>query len=244
MKRIAALLLALATLVSLPAAAADLLVAQAANFAPAMKEIIPAFEKASGLTVQATYASTGKLYGQIINGAPFDVFLAADRRRPERLHADGLATEAFVYAEGSVVLWSRHRNLLSSDWKTTLQNPDVKKIAIANTETAPYGASAMKAIQTAGLWKTLQPRLVFGQSISQVFQFSASGAADAGLCAYASVFTEAGRKGCFMTIPEAPPVVQAACVLTSTPHGDAAARFVKFLSSSEAKAIKLKYGYR
>ena len=243
MKRIFTVLLALALLLPAGAQAADLLLAQAANFTPVMKEIIPAFEKETGLTVQATYASTGKLYGQIINNAPFDVFLAADEARPAKLFADGQSEAPFVYAKGQVVLWTLDKGLCAGDWKAAAADARVKKVAIANTETAPYGTSAMQAMQAAGLWDSLQPKLVFGQSISQVFQFASTGAADVGLCAYSSVFTEEGAKGCFVAVPEAPPVIQSACVLKGAPHPEAAARFVEFLKTPFVHDLKVKYGY-
>jgi molybdate transport system substrate-binding protein len=95
-----------------------------------------------------------------------------------------------------------------------------------------------------GIWDKVQPKLVFGQSISQAFQFASTGSADVGFCAYSSVFTDVGKKGCFTVVDEAPPVIQAACVLKSAPHADAAAKFVKFLASPEVQAMKLKYGYK
>jgi len=244
MKRLFPLVLAALLLLPSTTLAADLLVAQAANFMPAMKEIIPAFEKKTGLKVQATYASTGKLYGQIVNGAPFDLFLAADQRRPDALHSKGLSTEPFEYAKGQVVLWTNQKQFCDQDWMQVLQARDVKKVGIANTETAPYGTSAMKALQAMGLWDALQPKLVFGQSISQVFQFASTGAADVGLCAYSSVFTEEGKKGCFIVIEQAPEIIQAACVLKNAPHEEAAAKFVKFLASDEVTVIKNTYGYK
>ncbi|WP_243543869.1 molybdate ABC transporter substrate-binding protein [Pseudodesulfovibrio tunisiensis] len=244
MKRLASLILAVMLLLPQAASAADLLVAQAANFMPAMKEIIPAFEKQTGLTVQATYASTGKLYGQIVNGAPFDLFLAADQRRPAKLFKDGLAAEPFVYAKGQVVLWTMKKELCAKPWTEILKDDSVRKVAIANTETAPYGTSAMKALQTEGLWDSLQSRLVYGQSIAQVFQFASTGAADAGLCAFSSVFTDQGRKGAYVVVDKAPEVIQAACVLKNAPHAEAVAKFVDFLNTDEVKAIKSKYGYK
>jgi len=244
MKRLFSLMLVISLLIPGYAFAADLLVAQAANFTPVMKEIIPAFQKATGITVQATYASTGKLYGQIINHAPFDVFLAADEKRPNKLFADGQSEKPFVYAKGQVVLWTMDKGLCGDDWKSTVQNAGVKKISLANTETAPYGTSSMKAMQAVGIWDAMQPKLVYGQSISQAFQFASTGAADAGFCAYSSVFTPAGKKGCFTVVDEAPPVIQAACILKSAPNPKDAAKFVEFLSTPEVQALKLKYGYK
>ncbi|MBI9112908.1 molybdate ABC transporter substrate-binding protein [Maridesulfovibrio ferrireducens] len=243
MKRI--LTLVLTVLLALPVAAnaADLLIAQAANFTPAMQEIIPAFKKATGFEVQATYTSTGKLYAQITNGAPFDVFLAADEKRPKKLYAAGLSEKPFVYAKGKVVFWSLKKEIGSTPWHKAVINPDLHKIAIANIETAPYGTAAMKALQKVKLWEKVKPELVYAQSIAQAFQYAATGAADAGFCAYSSVFTTEGRKGTFTVVNEAPPVIQAACILNSSEHKDIAQKFVKFLASPEVKTIKNKYGY-
>ncbi len=236
----------LAVLLLLPATghAADLLIAQAANFMPAMEEIIPAFKKATGIEVQASYASTGKLYSQITNKAPFDIFLAADEKRPAKLFADGLAQEPFVYARGQIVLWSLDKANCKADWKSVLLSPGVKKIGIANTETAPYGTAAMKAMQAENVWQDVQSKLVYGQSISQVFHFAVTGSADVGFCAYSSVFTDEGKKGCFTVIEKAPLVIQSACVLKDAVHADAATKFVQFLDSPEVQAIKNKYGYK
>lgn len=241
---LSSLVLVLSLLVPAQARAADLLVAQAANFMPAMKEIIPAFEKASGLEVQASYASTGKLYGQIVNKAPYDLFLAADERRPAKLFAEGLSRKPFVYAKGQIVLWSLDKKFCNPDWNQVVLSKDVRRIGIANTETAPYGTAAMKAMQSAGVWDAVQPKLAYGQSIAQVFHFAVTGSADVGFCAYSSVFTDEGQKGCFTVIDQAPPVIQSACVLKSAEHPEAAAKFVKFLATPEVQAIKTKYGYK
>ncbi|TIH12517.1 molybdate ABC transporter substrate-binding protein [Marinifilum sp. JC120] len=243
MKRLSALILTLLLALPFSANAADLMVAQAANFMPAMQEIIPAFKKSSGLEVLATYTSTGKLYAQIVNGAPFDLFLAADERRPQILYRDGLAETPFVYAKGKVVLWSKDKNKIEKSWQKTIMDGKFQKIAIANTETAPYGTAAMVALQQAKLWDLVKPKLVFAQTIAQTFQFASTGAADAGFCAYSSMFTPAGKKGGFVVVKEAPPVIQAACILKSSEHKEVARKFVKFLSGPEASAIKKKYGY-
>lgn len=243
MNRIPALLLALMLTLPMSANAADLLVAQAANFMPAMQEIIPAFKKTSGLEVQATYTSTGKLYAQITNGAPFDLFLAADQRRPNKLFKSGLAEKPFIYAKGKVVFWSLDKKLADISWQQAIKTSELHKVAIANIETAPYGTAAMLALKKEKLWETIKPELVYAQSIAQAFQFAATGAADAGFCAYSSMFTETGKKGGFTVVKEAPPVIQAACILKSSQRKVVAEKFVAFLSSPEAISIKKKYGY-
>lgn len=244
MKRLICLMFVAMLALPIQAQAADLLIAQAANFMPAMKEIIPAFEAETGIKAQATYASTGKLYGQITNGAPFDIFLAADERRPKKLHADGACAEPFVYAKGQLVFWSLNKNLCDKPWQEAVLSGEAGVVGIANTETAPYGTVAMVAMQKEGVWEKVQPKLVFGQTIAQVFQFAVTGSSDAGFCAYSSVFTDQGAKGCFTVVEQAPPVIQAACVLNNAPNPEAAAKFVKFLGSAKVQAIKEKYGYR
>lgn len=241
MHRLATLLVLAIFALPLPASAADLLIAQAANFMPAMKEIIPAFEKETGIHAEATYTSTGKLYAQITNGAPFDVFLAADEKRPARLHADGQADKPFVYALGRLVFWARDASVAKGDWAEAALGCD--KVAIANTETAPYGAAAMAAMQRRGVWDKMQDKLVHAQNIAQTFQYAHTGSTQAGFCAYSSVFTDEGKKGGFLVVDEAPRVVQAACILAKAPHRKAAERFVAFLESATVKAIKSKYGY-
>lgn len=243
MNRLIPLILGLVLCLPLPAAAADLLIAQAANFTPAMQEIIPAFTKATGITAEATYSSTGKLYAQITNGSPHDVFLAADQRRPERLFADGLAEKPFVYALGRVVFWSLKPELCNRPWPEAALSATAAKVAIANTETAPYGTSAMKAMQQVGIWDAVGPKLVHAQNIAQTFQYAHTGAADAGFIAFSSVFTPQGAKGCYTVVDEAPSVVQAACLLKNAPHPEAARRFIDFLGTDTVKAIKAKYGY-
>jgi len=243
MKRISSLLLILLLSLPVSAQAADLMIAQAANFMPAMKEIIPAFKKTSGLDVRATYTSTGKLYAQIVNGAPFDIFLSADERRPAKLFKDGLADSPFVYAKGKVVFWSLDKNKIGTSWQEAVKSGKLHKIAIANTETAPYGTAAMVALENDKLWAKVKPELVYAQTISQVFQFASTGAADCGFCAYSSMFTPTGKKGAFHVVTEAPPVIQSACILKSSTHKAAAEKFIEFMSSPEVASIKKKYGY-
>ena len=226
-------------------AAEKLLVAVAANFISPSGEIAALFQERTGITVEPTYASTGKLFGQIVKGAPYDVFLAADEKRPELLEKQGLSDKPFVYARGQVVVWTAKRTLCgASDWQAVVENPEVQKIAVANTESAPYGTAAMIALKQAGLWDKLKEKYVFPQSVAQAFQYAETMSADAGFCAYSSALSDKGKGGCVYTIPQAPPVIQAACILKGTENRAAAERFVTFMGSPEAQKIKEKYGYR
>ena len=218
--------------------------AVAANYIQTMKELAVVFEASTGIKVEATFTSSGNLYSQIINGAPYDIFLSADEDRPNRLYQEGLAKKPFIYATGTVVLWSAKKDFCKTgDWREALRRESVKKIALANPVTAPYGTAAMKAMKDTQLWEALQGKLIIAQDIAQTFQYASSEAVDAGFCALSSTVTDGGRKGCFFMVAQAPPVVQSACVLKGK-NKPAASKFALFLISSEAELIKKKYGYR
>ena len=131
-------------------AADGLKAAVAANFMVPFKEIAAAFEKQTKIKVEATYSSTGSLYGQIVNGAPYDVFLSADEETPRSLFEKGMSEKPFLYATGRVVLWGGGKEFCGAkDWKEALRRPGVRKIALANPVTAPYGAAAEAALKKA-----------------------------------------------------------------------------------------------
>lgn len=225
-------------------AAETLKTAVAANFIAPFQEISQQYEAQTGVKVEATFSSSGKIYAQIVNGAPYDLFLSADEERPQKLAAQGLALPPFVYAKGQVVLWTARSDLCAlKDWQGLVKRPDIAKVAVANPETAPYGAAAKQALVQAGLWEALSPRLVFPQDIAQAFQYASTGAVDAGFCARSATLTEAGQRGCYLPVPQAPAIIQAACVLTTTPHKDQATAFAAYLRSREARAIIARYGY-
>lgn len=219
--------------------------AVAANFISPFNEISALFETASGIRVEPVFSSTGKLHAQIIEGAPYDVFLSADAKRPNELYQKGLSKKPFVYARGEVVLWTSRRELCGAgDWKALLARRDVKRVAIANVETSPYGTASMLALKKAGLWDGIQARLVFPQDLAQAFQYAFTGSVDTGFCALSFALSEQGRQGCYLLVRDAPEVVQEACVLSRTSKKEAAERFAAFLVSPEAKSVKEKYGYR
>ncbi|HPY36190.1 MAG TPA: molybdate ABC transporter substrate-binding protein [Smithellaceae bacterium] len=219
-------------------------VAVAANFISAFKEIAADFEAKTEIKVEGTFSSTGNLYNQITNGAPYDLFLSADEERPAKLFKDGVADIPFVYAKGQAVLWSSNADFCKfKTWQEALKNGEVKKISIANTQTAPYGNAAKKALEKAGMWNTLQAKLVTAQDIAQSFQYASTGAVDAGFCAMSATVTDDGKKGCFYVVNEAPDIIQSACILKRTKNRASVEEFVEFLSSSAAKEIKAKYGY-
>ena len=162
-------------------------VAVAANFTDAAKAIGAAFTAETGHEAVFSFGSTGQLYTQITQGAPFDALLSADDIRPAKAVADGLgeAGSVFTYAIGQLALWSAEPGLV--DGPEALQDPDLTRIAIANPKTAPYGAAAVQAMQKLGVYDSLLPKIVQGDSITQTFQFVATRNAEIGFVALSQV---------------------------------------------------------
>lgn len=183
--RLRAVLL-LATLLPVLALADDsLTVAVASNFQFAVTKVASRFTATTDIDVHVVAGSTGKLYAQIVNGAPYDIFLAADKTRPRKLVEDGIASaETFwIYATGQLVLWSNHPKFTDRDCYRDLTEGNYSYLAIANPGIAPYGDVAREFLISRGLWESAQDKLVFGENISQAFQFVASGNATMGLLA-------------------------------------------------------------
>lgn len=226
--------------------AAEVRVAVASNFLATLKQIAPLYERQSGNRLIISGASTGKLYAQIINGAPYDILLAADRNYPEKLEQAGqvVSGSRFVYATGRLVLWSSKKSPIDKD---SLANPAVKHIAIANPRTAPYGLAALQALQSMGLWTQLQTKLVRGESIGQTFQFVASGNADLGLVALSQVLNPVNKhnRQYYWLIPDDTyqPLQQEAAQLKYGETNMAAKQFLEFLQADEARKVMGQYGY-
>lgn len=221
-------------------------VAVAANFAPTMDALVARFETAGGgeHDVLVSVASTGSHYAQIVNGAPFDVFFAADRRRPERLERDGVAVAGtrFTYAVGRLALWSTNSELVDAEGRV-LESGRFRHLAIANPELAPYGRAAREVLRGRGLWETLQSKLVRGQDVGQTYSFVHTRNAELGFVAY-SQLGRPGRDagGSYWLVPESlhAAIEQQAVLLEETPGARA---FVEFVHSAEARAIIGGYGY-
>jgi molybdate transport system substrate-binding protein len=228
------------------AAEEKITVAVAANFISAFKEIATDFEAKSGVKVEATFSSTGSLYSQIKNGAPYDIFLSADEERPARLQTEELTEGTFVYARGQVILWSANKDFCTAaTWQDALKNNKIKKISIANPLTAPYGSAAKAALQKAGLWEVLENKLVNAPDIAQAFHYASTAAVDTGFCSMSATLTPQGQSGCFFAVAEAPAIIQFGCILKSTKNSAAAQLFASYLiASDQAAKIKKKYGYR
>ena len=239
-----ALLLALCWLA--PVQAARVTVAVAANFTDATRDLVPLFERLTGHTARVSYGSTGKLYAQIANGAPFDVFLAADAARPARAQAEGLAVPGtrFTYAKGQLVLFGTTPGLFA-DGGAFLRDGDFARLAIANPKTAPYGLAARQVLEHLGLWDELSARIVRGDSISQTFQFVATGNAAVGFVARSQMQAWQGGEGSQWLVPQTyyAPIDQQAVLLRRAADDEAARAFLDFLRGPQARAVILGYGY-
>lgn len=230
-----------------PSPAEDVKVAAAANFSASLAKIQKMFEAKTSHTLLISYGSSGKLYAQIKNGAPFDVFLSADAARPRKLEEEdeAVAGTLFTYATGRLVLWSAIPGFVDAEGKV-LRTGDFKKLSIADPETAPYGAAARETLQALGLWDTLSPRLVRGADIAQAFQFVATQNAELGFTALSQVKASGGDKGSIWLVPENlhKPLRQQAVLLKKGANNPAAREFLKFLRSEEARAVIRQSGYQ
>ncbi|MBO8086116.1 MAG: molybdate ABC transporter substrate-binding protein [Marichromatium sp.] len=234
----AVLLLGSTTLVQ----AEEVRVAVAANFTAAMKEIATAFEAATGHTTRISFGSTGKLYTQIVNGAPFDVFLAADQRRPALLVEEGRASAPFTYAIGELALWSADPALIT-DGAALLESGAFDRLAIANPKTAPYGAAAMEVLESLGLAETLAPKLVRGDNIAQTYQFVATGNAELGFVALAQIALDPSGSRWEVEQSHYSPIRQDAVLLEGAGSNPAAQALLDYLQGEAARAVITRYGY-
>ena len=227
-----------------PLRAGETIVAVAANFTAAAQEIGQAFEAATGHSVTYSFGSTGQLYAQITQDAPFEVFLAADQARPEKAEAEGfgVAGTRFTYAVGKLVLWSADPALIDGSG-AVLDDPGLAHVAIANPVTAPYGAAAVEVLQALGVYDRLAPRLVQGKSITQTYQFVATGNAPVGFVALSQVALDA--RGSRWPVPDDlyAPIRQDAILLAGGDENPAARAYLDFLKSPAAAAIIEHFGY-
>lgn len=218
-------------------------IAVAANMQPALREIADSFTAQSGQTVDLIVGASGQLTAQIQAGAPYHLFLSANTMYPDTLAAAGFAERPpVIYATGRLVLWLRDTTLTPD--LSTLTRPDIQRIAIAQPRVAPYGLAANAVLVRDGSWAALQPRLVYGESISQVNAFMEAQAIDAAFTALSVVRAGQITQGHWRTIPAEshPPIQQAMLLLRDTPHS-AKAAFWDYLQSANARRILQRYGY-
>jgi len=226
-----------------PALADRVTVAVAANFAATAERIVDAFTSTQGHEVVLIAGSTGKHYAQVVAGAPFDILLAADRVRPERLEREGLAVPGsrFTYARGRLALWSPQAGLVDAEG-AVLGAGAFRHLALANPRLAPYGVATQQVLTRLGAWDALQPHLVFGENVGQAFGFVRSGAAELGFVALSQVIVAGGHDGSSWTVPESlhEPIEQQAVLLRDAPAPRA---FLDFLRGGTAVAIIAADGY-
>lgn len=229
-------------------AAETALVAVAANFSDAMAQLEPAFEAESGHALTVTTGSTGKLYAQIVHGAPFDVLLAADRARPAKLEAEGhaVAGSRFTYAVGRLVLWSPDPARVAPGGIVALEEGAFRALAIANPDLAPYGQAARETLAALGLEDALRNRIVMGENVGQAFALVATGNAELGFVALSSLrHARTNRAGSRWDVPADlhAPIRQDAVLLVRARENPTARAFLKFLRSDAARATIARLGY-
>ena len=231
------------------AAAQQITVAAAADLNYTLTELAQRFERTTGNKVTLSFGASGNLYSQIANGAPFDLFFSADEEYPKQLVAAGIAEASSVktYAVGHLVLWVPSSSQLDPAklHMSTLTQPSVKRIAIANPQHAPYGRAAMAAIDHYGLTGKLAGKLVFGENVSQAAQFVQSRNAQAGLIALSLAMSPVMRSaGKYWELPADayPEFRQAAVIISSSRQKKAAAAFLDFVLSPEGAMVFKQFG--
>ena len=225
----------------------EVTVAVAANFTAPMQKIAQMFEADTGHKATLSFGATGKFYAQIANGAPFDVFLAADDTTPAKMEQENrtVANTRFTYAIGRLVLYSAQPGYVD-DKGEVLKTGDFKHIAIANPKLAPYGLAAQQTLQKMGVLDKLQPRFVMGENIGQSYQFVASGNAPLGFVALSQVMADGKiSQGSAWVVPADlhDPIRQDAVVLQRAAHNPAAKALAQYLQGDKARAVIRAYGY-
>lgn len=235
-------------LFAVPAIAAEVNVAVAANFTAPMKQIAVEFEKDTGHTAVLAFGSSGKFLAQIKNGAPFQLFLSADDEKPAQLVKDGLtvADSRFTYAIGTLVLWSAKPGFVDPKGEV-LSKGTFAKIAIANPKLAPYGSAAVEVLTKLGLLTALQPKFVQGENISQTYQFVSTANAELGFVALSQVMKNGKiTTGSAWIVPgkQHSPIRQDAVLLATGKDNAAAKALMSYLKTEKAKSIIRSYGYQ
>jgi molybdate transport system substrate-binding protein len=222
-------------------------IAVAANFTAPMKAIIELFEEDTGHEVKASYGSTGKLYAQIKNGAPFEALLAADQERPALLEEEGVGVPGsrFTYAIGNLVLWSADADKVE-DGPALLKSGGFNKLSLANPKLAPYGEAVIETLEALELKTTIEPKFVMGENIAQTYQFVDTSNADIGFVALSQVM-EGGKivKGSGWIVPAEmhAPIRQDALILNSGKDNTAVTELFAYLKGEKALTIIHDFGY-
>ena len=221
-------------------------IAVASNFVTPMREICEVFETEHPYKVQVSSGSSGKFFAQIKHGAPYDILFSADQKIPKALEQQGFAVAGsrFTYAVGLLTLWSSNRGAIK-DPERALKSGDFRKLALANPKLAPYGAAAEQILNSLDLEDSSRSKWVFGENISQTFQFTHSGNADLGFVAFSQL--QNGQKGGkTWAVPQKlySPIKQDAVLLKNALEKPAVRHFLKFFTTEKARTIIRKYGYQ
>ncbi len=249
-KTVSALMVAIWALASPCATRAETaLVAVAANFAEVMEQLEEVFETTHEHSITVSVGSTGRLYAQIINGAPFDLFLSADQARPDQIISQAFADpeDRYTYAFGQLALWSADKGRVPEQGQKILQTPVFRKLAIANPALAPYGKAAWQTLERLGVYHSLKDKIVYGENIGQAYAFIASGNAELGLIALSLVISARNaNRGSVWKVPANlyDPIRQDAVLLKRGKDNQAATAFLIFLKSATSRSIIRQFGYR
>jgi molybdate transport system substrate-binding protein len=246
MKKFNFLFIAGCILLAAPAFAQNLKVAAAANLQAVIKVLQADFKQKTGITIEPIVSSSGNITAQIRNGAPYDVFLSADMTFPATLFKEGFSAKApVVYAQGSLIICSSH-NIGFENWERLLMTERVKKIAIANPAIAPYGKAAEEALKDKGILSDVKPKIVYGESISQVNTYIITGVVEVGFTTQSLIKDPANKTQLYWSLidPKVYAPIEQGMVLLKHAAGNADAdKFYQYILSPAAKTILKEYGY-
>ncbi|MAY01362.1 MAG: molybdate ABC transporter substrate-binding protein [Gammaproteobacteria bacterium] len=243
------ILLSITLLMQSVSAQAELLtLAVASNFTAAMNEIVEQFEAGTEHSVRVSYGSSGMIYAQIINGAPFDIFFSADQEKPQALEDAGmiLPSTRFTYAVGGLALWSKNAELDLQNGEI-LRHGNFNRLALANPRLAPYGIAAVETLQHLGLDESTRHKWVLGENISQALQFVETRNADLGFVSVSQILDQGEvRDGSAWLVPADlhSPIRQDAVILRRAEQNPAAHAFINFIQGNQASSIIESFGYR
>ncbi|MFH1573741.1 MAG: molybdate ABC transporter substrate-binding protein [Acidobacteriota bacterium] len=223
---------------------ATLTVSAASDLTDALQEVGRLFEGLTGIHITFNFGSTGQLTQQIEQGAPVDLFLAANVRYVDELESQGLVLSGTkkIYARGQIILWFRRDAPLRITRITDLGREEVRRVAIANPDHAPYGVAAREALVSSGMWEEIQPKLVLAENVRQALQYAETGNVDVAVVALS---LSRQSDGIWVPVPEElhRPIQQALAVIRATRHEGAARQFVSFVTGPEGRRIMTEYGF-
>jgi molybdate transport system substrate-binding protein len=222
----------------------ELIVAAAANLTDAFAEIGRRFTNQTGIHVVFSFGATADLATQIKNGAPFDVFAAADSAHVDQLERQGLITPGsrLLYARGRLVMWLPSSSNLKASKISDITAKDFERIAIAKPDVAPYGEAAVESLRALGIWSQIEGRVIYAQNVSQAKQYASTGNAEVAFIPLALIKP---GEGTYIEVPEEShkPIDQALGIMNDSPKQAAAWKFVEFLLGKEGQDLLSKYGY-